>query len=199
MLAEFDLTQAQTFELAKAAADVARAACKKHSTLDKPRFVIGSMGPGTKLITLGNTDWATMFDSYREQVRGCLRANRAVGQGGRGCAHHRNVPGHLAGENARSTPALVPLKERGLSTDDVPIMASVTIETTGTMLVGTSIEAAATRSRDIRSSLGLNYAQLARRKWLSTSTGSVSISAATGDWFRSCPMRACRCSSTLPH
>ena len=71
VLAEFDLSD-QTYELNKTAAQVARAACQKYTTPDKPRFVIGSMGPGTKLLTLGNTDWDTMLASYREQVRGLL-------------------------------------------------------------------------------------------------------------------------------
>src|SRR6185295_16934231 len=71
VLGEFDLTP-ETYKLNKMAAEVARAACAKHSTSDKPRFVVGSMGPGTKLVTLGNTTWEDMFDSYREQVRGLI-------------------------------------------------------------------------------------------------------------------------------
>ncbi len=158
VLAEFDLT-AQTFELAKAAADVARAACKKHSTSDKPRFVVGSMGPGTKLITLGNTDWATMFDSYREQVRGLLAGEPAPwGKAGVDALIIETCQDILQVKCAINA-CLEALKERGLSTDDVPIMASVTIETTGTMLVGTSIEAAATALAGYPIlSLGLNCA-----------------------------------------
>src|SRR4029453_18172037 len=56
VLAEFGITE-KTYELNKLAAEVAHAACAKFSTRDKPRFVVGSMGPGTKLITLGNTTW----------------------------------------------------------------------------------------------------------------------------------------------
>ena len=120
VLAEFGIAD-QTFELAKAAADVARAACKKFSTPDKPRFVIGSIGPGTKLITLGNTDWDAMLDSYREQIRGLL-----AGQPG---------PWGKAGVDAlvietcqdilqvkcTINAALEALRERGLTTDDVLI------------------------------------------------------------------------------
>ena len=60
------------YALNKKAAEVARAACDRHSTKDKPRFVLGSMGPGTKLVTLGNTTWDIMFDSYREQALGLI-------------------------------------------------------------------------------------------------------------------------------
>ena len=55
-----------------AAARIAREACDKFETPDKPKYVVGSIGPGTKLITLGQTTWETMLDSYREQVRGLL-------------------------------------------------------------------------------------------------------------------------------
>src|SRR5262249_25970497 len=55
--------------------------------------------------------------------------------------------------------AMAALADRGLTTDDVPIMVSVTIETTGTMLLGTSIEAAATALAGYPIlSLGLNCA-----------------------------------------
>jgi 5-methyltetrahydrofolate--homocysteine methyltransferase len=62
VLGEFDLTP-ETFALNKMAAEVARAACDRHSTKDKPRFVIGSMGPGTKLVTLSNTTCEAMLES----------------------------------------------------------------------------------------------------------------------------------------
>src|SRR5262245_21880332 len=52
VLAEFGLAD-QCFELSKRAAEVARAAAARFSTADRPRFVAGSIGPGTKLITLG--------------------------------------------------------------------------------------------------------------------------------------------------
>lgn len=51
---------------------IARAACDRYETADRPRYVIGSVGPGTKLLVLGQTDWDTMYASYREQVRGLM-------------------------------------------------------------------------------------------------------------------------------
>ncbi|MBA4120612.1 MAG: hypothetical protein C0513_07950 [Isosphaera sp.] len=133
VLAEFGLAD-QTYDLNKRAAEVARAACDRFSTSDKPRFVIGSMGPGTKLITLGNTDWQAMHESYREQARGLI-------DGGADALLLETCQDLLqvkCGINA----ILAALAERGRTHEQVPIMVSLTIETTGTMLVGTSIEAA---------------------------------------------------------
>jgi 5-methyltetrahydrofolate--homocysteine methyltransferase len=62
----------RVFENNRLAAELARRACDKFETPDNPKYVVGSIGPGTKLITLGQTTWETMLDSYREQVRGLL-------------------------------------------------------------------------------------------------------------------------------
>ncbi len=157
VLAEFDLTD-QCFDLAKRSADVARAACKKHSTKDKPRFVAGSMGPGTKLLTLGNTTWDEMLDSYREQARGLLAGEPGLGKAGVDVFIIETCQDILQVKCAINA-CLAAMRERGLTPDDVPIMASVTIETTGTMLMGTSIEAAASALAGYPLlSLGLNCA-----------------------------------------
>ncbi|MFT3684718.1 MAG: homocysteine S-methyltransferase family protein [Phycisphaerales bacterium] len=131
VLGEFDLTP-ETRTLNKMAADIARAACAKFATSDKPRFVLGSMGPGTKLVTLGNTTWDEMFDSYREQARGLL-------DGGVDAFIIETCQDLLQIKVAINA-CLEALKERNKDTNDVPIMVSVTIETTGTMLLGSSIE-----------------------------------------------------------
>lgn len=68
----------RVFENNKAAAEIARRACDKFETADRPRYVVGSIGPGTKLLTLGHTDWDTMHDSYAEQVRGLLAGDADV-------------------------------------------------------------------------------------------------------------------------
>jgi 5-methyltetrahydrofolate--homocysteine methyltransferase len=77
VLAEADMPE-RVFENNKAAAEIARRACDKFETPDRPRYVVGSIGPGTKLITLGMTDWETMLDSYAEQVRGLLAGGADV-------------------------------------------------------------------------------------------------------------------------
>src|SRR5205085_10276031 len=53
-------------------AEIARSACERFESAERPRYVVGAIGPGTKLLTLGHTDWPTMLDSYAEQVRGLL-------------------------------------------------------------------------------------------------------------------------------
>ena len=70
---EFDEEMASwTFDLNVRAAQVARAACSKFESPDKPRFAIGSIGPGTKLVSLGQTTWEEMHASYHEQARGLI-------------------------------------------------------------------------------------------------------------------------------
>jgi 5-methyltetrahydrofolate--homocysteine methyltransferase len=150
VLGEFDLTP-ETYALNKKAAEVARAACDRHATSDKPRFVLGSMGPGTKLLTLGNTEWETMLESYAEQVRGLL-------DGGADAFLIETCQDLLQVKCAINS-VLKVLDERGKTALDYPIMVSVTIETTGTMLLGTSIEAAASALAQYPIvSLGLNCA-----------------------------------------
>ncbi len=150
VLREFDL-QDRCFELSKTAAELARAACDAHSTADKPRFVMGSMGPGTKLITLGQIDWDTMFRSYREQARGLIA-------GGADALLIETCQDLLQIKCAVNA-VLAALDGAGRTHEDIAIMVSVTIETTGTMLLGASIEAATHALRNYPiASLGLNCA-----------------------------------------
>ncbi|MDX2117437.1 MAG: methionine synthase [Planctomycetota bacterium] len=150
VLAEFGIAE-RTYELAKASAEVARASAAKYSTKDKPRFVAGSMGPGTKLITLGNTTWDAMLDSYRECARGLI-------DGGADLLIIETCQDLLQVKCAINA-VLAALEERGKTPSDVPIMASVTIESTGTMLLGSAIEAAAVALAGYPIiSLGLNCA-----------------------------------------
>ena len=72
VMAEADMVD-RVFENNKVAAEIARRACDRFETSDKPKYVFGSIGPGTKLLTLGHTTRGmTMEDSYAEQVRGLL-------------------------------------------------------------------------------------------------------------------------------
>ncbi|VAX41276.1 5-methyltetrahydrofolate--homocysteine methyltransferase, partial [hydrothermal vent metagenome] len=150
VLADFGL-EGETFELNRLAGEVARAAADKHATVDRPRFVLGSMGPGTKLLTLGQIEWDTMLASYREQARGLL----AGGVDGLLIETCQDLLQVKCAINA----CLGALDDAGRSAEDVPIMVSVTVETTGTMLLGTSIEAAVAALRGYPiASLGLNCA-----------------------------------------
>lgn len=69
VLAEYDLAD-QAYYLNKTAAELAKSAAAAYSTPEKPRFVAGSMGPGTKLPTLGHIDFATLKNGFTEQAEG---------------------------------------------------------------------------------------------------------------------------------
>jgi 5-methyltetrahydrofolate--homocysteine methyltransferase len=142
VLKEFDL-DGETFELAKQSAEIARAAADKHSTKDKPRFVLGSMGPGTKLMTLGQIEWPVMLESYREAMRGLIKGG-ADGILIETCQDLLQVK---CAVNA----AIAAIEDAGKTPDDLPIMVNITIEQMGTMLVGSSIEAAVRRCGTTRS------------------------------------------------
>jgi len=152
----------RVYELNVLAAQVARKACDKFATADRPRFVVGSMGPGTKLITLGNIGWEEMLKSYEEQVRGLL-------DGGADVLLLETAQDILQVKCALNAMLNV-LKERGLEPDTgdaaganddkaIPIMVQVTIEQFGTTLVGTDMPGvvAARRGYPILS-LGMNCA-----------------------------------------
>lgn len=150
VLSEFGLAD-RARDLNRLAVEVARAACERFSTPDRPRFVVGSMGPGTKLITLGNTDWDAMLASYREQARGLL-------DGGVDALLIETCQDLLQVKCAINA-VLAALDERDRTPIDVPIMVSVTIESSGTMLLGTEIAAAAAALAGYPIlSLGLNCA-----------------------------------------
>lgn len=133
------------------AAQIARAACESYSTVDRPRFVAGSIGPGTKLVSLGQTGWDEMLASYTRQAVGLL-------EGGVDCFLIETCQDLLQCKCVVNA-CLAALAKAGRSPDDVPIFVSVTMETTGTMLLGTEIEAAVTALRQYPiAGLGLNCA-----------------------------------------
>ena len=68
---EFGLAE-QTYETNKRAAQIAREACREFEKPAHPRYVVGSIGPGTKLPSLQQTSWDELHDSYFKQVRGLL-------------------------------------------------------------------------------------------------------------------------------
>ncbi len=150
VLGEFNIAD-QAYELSRLAASIARAAADGFATSKHPRFVAGSMGPGTRLLTLGQTDWDAMRESYRESALGLI-------DGGCDCIIIETCQDLLQVKCAINA-ALEALEQRGRAPTDIPIMVSVTIESTGTMLMGTAIEAAATALAGYPIlSLGLNCA-----------------------------------------
>lgn len=152
----------RVYELNVLAAQVARKACDKFATPERPRFVVGSMGPGTKLITLGNIGWDEMLKSYEEQVRGLL-------DGGADVLLLETAQDILQVKCALNAMLNV-LEEKSLKpdlgtpetvTDDksIPIMVQVTIEQFGTTLVGTDMAGVVAALRDYPIySLGMNCA-----------------------------------------
>ena len=96
-------------------------------------YIAGSVGPGTKLPSLGHISVESLSDAYEEQFRSLLTA-------GVDLIIIETCQDLLQIKTAMTT-CFATLASLGL---DVPIMASVTIERTGTMLVGTDMAAAAT-------------------------------------------------------
>ncbi len=132
VLAEYDLGD-RAYELNKTAAQLAKAVAAEFSTPEKPRFVAGSMGPGTKLPTLGHIDFDTLRDAYIEQVE-------ALYDGGVDLLLVETCQDVLQIKAALNAIEEV-FKQKG---DRLPLMVSVTMEQMGTMLVGTEIAAALT-------------------------------------------------------
>ena len=60
------------YELAEAGARIARESADRWCSPDQPRWVLGSVGPGTRLPTLGHTAFATLRDAYQQQAAGMV-------------------------------------------------------------------------------------------------------------------------------
>jgi 5-methyltetrahydrofolate--homocysteine methyltransferase len=130
VLAEYGLAE-QAFDLNRRSAELARTACARLSTPQRPRFVCGSMGPTTKAISVtGGTTFDELSDSFSTQALG-LMAGGADYLLLETCQDMRNTKAGLIGiERAFSN--------AGWS---LPVAVSATIETTGTMLAGQDAEA----------------------------------------------------------
>jgi 5-methyltetrahydrofolate--homocysteine methyltransferase len=135
-------------ELSEASARLARAAADRWATPDRPRWVLGSMGPGTKLPTLGHTTFRELRDTYQVNAEGLLRggADALIIET---CQDLLQAKAAIVGAR-RAVAELAP---------DALVIAQVTIETTGTMLLGTEIGAALTALEPLGiDMLGLNCA-----------------------------------------
>ena len=132
VLGEYELAE-RAYEINRTAAQLAREVAADFSTPDRPRFVVGAMGPGTRLPSLGQIGFDDLVAMYTEQTRGLmdggadillvetcqdiLQAKAAI----LGCQDAMRAAGHR-----------------------LPLMVQVTMERTGTMLLGTEIGAALT-------------------------------------------------------
>ncbi len=119
-------------ELAEAGARLARQAADAYSTADRPRYVLGSVGPGTKLPTLGHVRFADLRDAYAEQVAGLVAGGVDA------------VLVETAQDLLQAKAALIGARRalRAAGRGEVLLLAQITIETTGTMLLGTETLAA---------------------------------------------------------
>ena len=146
-LAEYDIAD-RVHELNLAAARLAREAADSMSTPDRPRFVAGSMGPGTKFATLGQIRYSELRDLYREQAVGLIEGGVDV--------LLIETQFDLLGVKAAMNGCRAAMVDAGR---EVPLQVQVTIELTGRMLPGTEISAALAALDPMRPDLiGLNCA-----------------------------------------
>ncbi len=121
------------FELSRAGAELARDVAHGWSTPERPRFVLGSIGPGTKLPTLGHAPFAELRDAFEANAAGLI-AGGADGLIVETCQDVLQAKAALIGCRR----AMAAAGRR------VALICHVTVETTGTMLLGSEIGAALT-------------------------------------------------------
>ncbi|MFF2202616.1 methionine synthase [Streptomyces sp. NPDC058145] len=147
-LGEYDIPE-RVHELSESGARVAREVADEFTAKDgRPRWVLGSMGPGTKLPTLGHAPYATLRDAYQRNAEGLVT-------GGADALLVETT------QDLLQTKAAVLGARRGLDALglDLPVIVSVTVETTGTMLLGSEIGAALTALEPLGiDMIGLNCA-----------------------------------------
>jgi len=132
VLAEFGIAE-KTYDVNKKAAELAKRLANDYSTPDKPRFVAGSIGPGTKLPTLGHITYKDLKGAYYEQVRGLIDGGSDV------------LIVETCQDLLQTKAALAAIFDHFAANKmRLPVIAQVTIETFGTMLNGTEIGAALT-------------------------------------------------------
>jgi 5-methyltetrahydrofolate--homocysteine methyltransferase len=147
-LAEYGIEN-QVYELSEAGARIARASADAHTALDgRPRWVLGSMGPGTKLPTLGHVTYEPLREAFQQNAEGLIR----------GGADALLIE---TSQDLLQTKAAVIGARRALDWVgvDLPLIVQVTVETTGTMLLGSEIGAALTALEPLGiDMIGLNCA-----------------------------------------
>lgn len=148
VLAEYELAE-KSYEINKRAAEIARKVADEYSIKGRKRYVAGSMGPTTKLPSLGHIEFDAMRDSYKVQVKGLV-------DGGvdllivETCQDLLQTKAALA-----AVQEIIEETKKGIA-----VVVSITIETMGTMLMGTEISAALTTIEpyDIVTVFGMNCA-----------------------------------------
>ncbi len=123
----------RAYELTKAGAEIVKRQCEKFSTPEHPRLVLGSIGPGTKLPSLGHMHYNEMLSGYTECALALIDGGTDVFLL-ETCQDPLQIKAALHACEAAN-------KERGT---ELPIMVSATIELAGTMLIGTDAQTIAT-------------------------------------------------------
>jgi 5-methyltetrahydrofolate--homocysteine methyltransferase len=115
-------------EICLAAARVARRAADATSTPGRPRFVVGALGPGTKLVSLGQTTWEELEGTYGRGFLGLL-------EGGADALMLETL------QDLLMVKAGIVAAERAMAEAGrrVPLIVQVTMEQTGTMLLGSEL------------------------------------------------------------
>ncbi|HZD26648.1 MAG TPA: homocysteine S-methyltransferase family protein, partial [Alphaproteobacteria bacterium] len=174
-LAEFEL-QDRALEINRRSAELAREAAAEFERDGRPRYVLGSIGPGTKLPSLGQVDYDRLEAALAVQAEGLI-------EGG--------VDGLLVETSQDILQLKAAVNGSRLAMEKLarplPLITQVTVETTGTLLVGTDIAAAATviRALDV-AMMGLNCATGPQEmsehvKWLSENwPGLISVQPNAG-------------------
>ncbi|OYY56943.1 MAG: methionine synthase, partial [Sulfurovum sp. 28-43-6] len=123
----------RAYELSKKGAELVKAICDEYATPEAPRFVLGAIGPGTKLPSLGHIHYDEMFEGYKVVALGLIDGGCDVFLL-ETCQDPLQIKAALHGCEAAN-------EERGAK---LPIMVSVTIELSGSMLIGTDAMTIAT-------------------------------------------------------
>lgn len=147
-LAEYDIPE-RVHELSESGARIAREVADEFTAATgRQRWVLGSMGPGTKLPTLGHAPYTLLRDAYQQNAEGMIA--------GGADALLVETTQDLLQTKAAIIGARRALEISGL---DLPLICSVTVETTGTMLLGSEIGAALTALEPLGiDMIGLNCA-----------------------------------------
>ncbi|TVL90492.1 methionine synthase [Streptomyces sp. SAJ15] len=146
-LGEYDIPE-RVYELSEAGARIAREVADEYSVDGRQRWVLGSIGPGTKLPTLGHAPYVALRDAYQQNAEGMIA-------GGADALLVETT------QDLLQTKAAVLGARRALDAlgADLPLICSVTVETTGTMLLGSEIGAALTALEPLGiDMIGLNCA-----------------------------------------
>lgn len=132
VLAEYDIAD-DAYALSKRAAELAKEVASSFLSKEKPRYVAGSVGPTTKLPTLGHIDYASMKASFFSQMQGLVDGGADI------------LLIETCQDLLQAKAALSALNDvRKVAGFRVPAMVQVTIEATGTMLVGSDIASVVT-------------------------------------------------------